>query len=603
MKSFSAALSLLSAKERRDGVWLLPLICVRGFADMIGVAIIFPFLKVITEPELVETNTYLAWAYSAFGFETIDVFVSALGLALIAVTILVALFKLFTNYIVLRWLELRVHAISSRLLTAYLRQPYEMLLRRHSSELVTLMMSETTRIVKEVYQPLADALISTVTLVFIVGLLVVVDPTITFFAILTLSIVYATVVLLVRRLSSRLGTTVLEMNRQRYRFATDSLTGAKQIRLLNREATMLQSYRGASKQFAEALATSRIVRTAPRFLVEGIMIGAGILLCLILLARNGGVSGTAVSETLPLLGLFAIAGFRMIPAFQKGYLSIVSLRLANAALDAVVNEFKDSAAFPALAKEPAEPLRFNRNIELRSLSYAYPGASAPSLCGLSLIIPAGSSVGIVGETGAGKSTLMDTLLGLLLPTEGQLLIDDAPLDHEMIRRWRANVGYVPQDIFLSDASIAENIAFGVPKDKIDGTRVREAARLAQIEQFIEKELPERFDTLIGERGVRLSGGQRQRISIARALYTEPEVIAFDEATSALDNATEASVMEEISRLAGSRTLIMVAHRLTTVRNCDMIVTLNGGRIEKVGTYDDLVGGHNSTLAPTAIMEG
>jgi ABC-type multidrug transport system fused ATPase/permease subunit len=596
MENLRLALSLLSAEERRSGTLLLPLICLRGFADMLGVAMVFPFLKVLSEPSLISSNEYLAWAYRLGGFRSADGFVVFLGAALILVIVLTSAFKIATTYVINRWLDLRNHTLSKALLESYLRQPYEFILHRHSSDLFTTMLAEVNRIVMDVYKPLADVIVAFFTLLFMAGLLFVVDPAVTILAIVTLGLLYCVMFFVVRRMSSRYGVALLENNRLRQRFAWEALAGGKQVRLLNRERALVEVYEPASKALAETNAKSRLVRQAPRYIVESATIGGGIILCLLMISRYGGVGNDAISTTLPVLGIFVLAGYRMIPAFQNGYLSIVSLRLAGPSIRAVQKDLSSVALLPELPRGNVAPLRFREKIELRNVCYTYPGASAPSLKNVNLTIPSGASVGIVGETGAGKSTIMDIILGLIVPTEGEMMIDGRKLDHEQVRAWRANVGYVSQDIFLSDATVAQNIAFGLPDDEIDQGRVREVARMAQIEDVILSKLPEGFDTEIGERGVRLSGGQRQRISIARALYTEPEVLALDEATSALDKTTEALVMDEISRLPGTRTIIMVAHRLSTVRECDMIVTLEDGEVKSIGTWADLLKSDEAIVA-------
>lgn len=599
MMNFPSAIALLSKDERKSALRLAPLIILRGFADMLGVAMIFPFLKILGTPELVDTNPYLSRVYGIGLFSSPESFVIAIGIAFILVLILTAALKVLTVYAVSRWLEERKYSISTRLLTVYLSQPYDFTLGRHSSELATNMLAETARVVSEVFRSISDIMLSVVTIVFMVTMLLVVDPTMTLLAIAVFSIIYAVLYLGVRRAMTRLGATILATNRMCYRVALEALAGGKQVRLLNRERSLLDSYRAAALRFARANATARIVRQVPRFVIELAAIGGIVIVTLVLMVRSGGAGSQGIASMLPVMGVFALALYRMLPAFQSGYAAIVSLRLSGAATEALRADLAHLPRLPALPEGRIEVLRFRESIALRGVGYTYPNASTPSLAKIDLRIPAGSSVGIVGHTGAGKTTLMDLILGLIEPSEGELLIDGKKLDHDQLRSWRANVGYVPQDIFLSDSSIAQNIAFGVPDDEIDEAQVRKAARMAQIEDFILNELPDGFETLVGERGVRLSGGQRQRISIARALYTEPEVIAFDEATSALDNDTESLVMGEIAKLVGQRTLIMVAHRLTTVRDCDMIVTLECGKVKSIGTYADLVKSDETLLSVVA----
>lgn len=555
---------------------------------MAGVALVFPFLNIIGNPEVIETNKYLSRVYDFGGFQSSTSFVVFIGIAFVIVLIATAALKIATVYTVNFWLEARSHSLSSRLLSCYMRRPYEFTLGRHTSTLATNMLSEVPRIIVEVFKPMSDATVAAVTLLFLVGMLLAVDPAVTLLVIAVLGGLYGLLYLGIRVLASRLGTTLVETNRERYRIAWEALAGGKQVRLLNRERSLVEAFKEPSFLMAITAAKSRLLRQSPRYVIEVVAIGGTIILVLSLLGRSGGIGSEALTEILPTLGLFVLAGYRMMPALQNGYLSVVSLRVGRAALDTLLEDLEGADDLPPLPASVIPPLRFEQTIELRDVSYCYPGTDTPSLNDINLIIPAGTSVGIIGPTGAGKSTLMDLLLGLIVPSSGEFLIDGKSLDLELTRQWRANVGYVPQDIFLSDATIAQNIAFGVPDTERDFERVRSAAQMAQIDTFITTELSESYDTIVGERGVRLSGGQRQRISIARALYTQPQVIAFDEATSALDNRTETLVMDEISKLAGARTLIMVAHRLTTVRNCDTIITLDGGTLANVGTFSEVV---------------
>ena len=587
MKNLATAFSILTDQERRTALWILPLIVLNGLADMIGVALIFPFLKVLEEPGIVESNPYLAMLRDMSGARTPEGFVMLLGIAFCSILVATAALKIVTVYIANRWLEGRIHSLSRRLLAAYLRQPYEFMLQRNSGELVANMLSETARVVSQVFRAFSEFVMSAVTFLFMVTLLLFVSPSVTLMALGTFAVFYAALLLGVRGMTARLGARILSTNRTRHRLAWEALAGAKQVRLLNRERALIERYTPVSAEFARANATSNTMRMAPRHLIESIVIGGTILLTIALMMR-GGLNGDAMASIVPTLGVFALATFRMMPAFQRGYNASVSLRLSGDSTRSILEDLQSAAGLPDLPRTWVEPLRLRTRIEFDGVSYRYPEAESDGLTDIDLVIEAGMSVGIVGRTGSGKTTLMDLILGLLEPTAGEMRIDGRTLTPTEVRAWRANVGYVQQDVFLSDATIAENIAFGVPRDEIDGVRMRAAARAAQIDDYITDSLPEGYDTHVGEGGVRLSGGQRQRISIARALYPDPQVVVFDEATSALDSETETQLMEAISALAGSRTLIMVAHRHTTIRDCDLIVMLEGGRIVSTGDHEELL---------------
>jgi ATP-binding cassette subfamily C protein len=292
------------------------------------------------------------------------------------------------------------------------------------------------------------------------------------------------------------------------------------------------------------------------------------------------VKGRDFSDILPNLGVMALAGYRLLPSLQLLYSQLTQISSMRHALDEVYDEFVAAETDASVSRRPgseylaaAEPLYCNDAITLRDVSFRYPSKSRPALDGLCLIIPKNSSVGVIGPTGSGKSTLVDLLLGLYQPTAGEILIDGRPLTPAVVPVWQASIGYVPQDIFLIDDTIARNVAFGLPNDKIDSARLREACDVAQLLEFIEAELPDGFDTNVGERGIRLSGGQRQRIGLARALYHRPSLLILDEATSALDVATEAKLLDALRSLAGKLTMVVAAHRFSAIANCDQLIDL------------------------------
>jgi ABC-type multidrug transport system fused ATPase/permease subunit len=369
--------------------------------------------------------------------------------------------------------------------------------------------------------------------------------------------------------------------------AWEALRGVKQLQLLGRERSYLEQFSKPSLEYARATTGTATLRLLPRFALEALAFSGIVLLTLVLVARSGGASAASFGEVLPVLGLFAIAGYRLMPAFQNIYSAVAGLRIGAPAVDVVREGLQLAESAPKLPARQPTPLGLREEIEVRGVTFTYPGIDAPNLVNASFTVRRGTRLGIVGPTGSGKSTLTDLLLGMLEPDAGQILVDGVPLTRDNVRAWRATVGYVPQQVFITAGDITANIAMGVPAEEVSQERLLAAARLAQIQSFILDELPKGFQTYVGEGGVKLSGGQRQRLGIARALYTEPDVIVFDEATSALDNLTERQLMAEIDALSGAKTIIMVAHRLSTVRDCDTIVVLDKGRIVGVGTYDEL----------------
>jgi ATP-binding cassette subfamily C protein len=305
-----------------------------------------------------------------------------------------------------------------------------------------------------------------------------------------------------------------------------------------------------------------------------------------------------IQQVIPMLGLYAFAGYRLMPALQSAFTGLASARFNIAALEKIHDDLQwqpqttSHVSTNGTRDSDNELLTLDDRLVMDQVSFTYPGADEPAIKGLSLEVPARTTVGFVGKTGSGKTTTVDLILGLLRPQEGTVSVDGTPLTESNLRHWRQDIGYVPQDIYLSDDTVMGNIAFGVPDQEINMDAVRDAAKRAHILEFVENDLPSRWDTLVGERGVKLSGGQRQRIGIARALYHNPSVLVFDEATSALDQATEASVMEAIYGLEGEHTMLMIAHRLSTVKRADNIVMLDKGRKIVEGNYNNLAHEHD-----------
>jgi ABC-type multidrug transport system fused ATPase/permease subunit len=356
-----------------------------------------------------------------------------------------------------------------------------------------------------------------------------------------------------------------------------------------------------ARTLARRQISAGLMSQLPSFAIQGLLFGGMILTLLYLMARHGGFQ-----EALPVAALYAFAGYRLMPAVQAIYRDISQLRFSEAALDSLCTDFASLQTEAPRARPKGDDgredrLPLERELELRDVSYGYPNAARPALHQLSLTIQAFSTVGIVGSTGSGKTTTVDLVLGLLRPREGSILADDVEITDERVRAWQRSLGYVPQQIFLADETVAGNIAFGLPAREIDRAAVERAARIANLHDFVIGELPDGYETKVGERGVRLSGGQRQRIGIARALYHDPDVLILDEATSALDNLTEQAVMEAVHRLGSRKTIVLIAHRLTTVRNCDCIYLLEQGRLMASGPYEELIAKNDRFRAMAEVL--
>ena len=445
-------------------------------------------------------------------------------------------------------------------------------------------LSECDRIVIFALLPALKILAQSVSLLFLIGLLLVISPGVALSAAFGIGGAYTLIFLFARRQLTRFGQRQVQANSNRYQVAQEAFGGIKDVKLLGLEPGYSSRYEAPARRYVEAMAMGQIISELPRFLLEAIAFGGLVLIILGLLI----LQEARLADVLPMLGVFGFAVLKILPSIQQIYHALTQIRFAAPMLAKLHAELLEAPPLAAPALSPVAPMPFTRSLVLEDLRFAYPAASRVALEGLSLIIPARSTVGFVGGTGAGKTTVIDLVLGLLAPDAGRIMVDDIPLGPHNMRAWQNAIGYVPQQIFLTDDSVAANIAFGIPLEARDVAAVERAARLAELHDFVIRDLPQGYETEVGERGVRLSGGQRQRIGIARALYYDPAVLILDEATSALDNLTERAVMDAVTNLAHAKTIIMIAHRLTTVRACDTIFLMEDGRLAAQGTFDKLV---------------
>ncbi|MDX1566113.1 MAG: ABC transporter ATP-binding protein, partial [Phycisphaeraceae bacterium] len=475
--------------------------------------------------------------------------------------------------------------------SVYLRQPYEFFLKEHSGTMSTKILAESAQVVGQFFIPAANFITGLLTTVAVVSVVIAVDPVVALLALIILGGIYGVTYGLSRMALRRLGQTRLAANKQRFRFVNEALAAAKEIKLLGREVSYVARFEKPSVVMARTGVKSALISHIPQYVVQSIAFGGIIVLCLVLLSSEKLSSGTALGGILPTLGVFAFAGQKLLPELGKLYQGLGKIQFGRAAVESVYKDLFEKAAAKLPPRRMPAKLGLEDSLRLMGVSYQYPNAESAGVKDVSLEICAGERIGIVGSTGAGKTTLADLILGLLPPTEGRIFVDGTPITEENLRAWQQSVGYVPQDIFLTDSSISENIALGVPPKEIDEPRVRRAAEIAQIDVFIREELPNGYATTIGERGVRVSGGQRQRIGIARALYHDADLVVFDEATSALDNLTEREVMAAIDALPGDKTVLMIAHRLSTVRRCDRIIVLDRGKLVGFDTWDSLMAGN------------
>lgn len=574
---------LMDTRERRRFFLLMPAVTAMALMQVVGIASILPFLALVTDPSVVETNQYLSLIYDRLGFQDINGFLVFTGLAALVVLLLSNALTAFTEYLLLRFAWNLNHTLSVRMLREYLSKPYVFFLDQNTAGLATNLLSEVKQAVSGFIIALLHLVSRSIVTLFILGLLAALYPALALLTFGFLGAAYAITFLSVRRGMAEAGKLRSRSDRARYKAASEALSGIKDIKILGREEPFLKRYQRHSRAYTRQMARQQVIALIPRYAFETIAFGGMLIIVLVLLLR-----GSGVQEIVPTLGVFAIATLRLLPALQSLFSAVTNLRFSVPSIDILHHDIRGTDFHSPVSASAPEPLHLRDQLTLRRVDFSYPTARARVLEDFSLTVRANTSVGIVGATGSGKTTTVDILLGLLHPASGALEVDGVPVDDENRRAWQQNLGYVPQQIYLADDTIAANIAFGVQERDIDLKAVERAARMASIHDFIETELPEGYDTVVGERGVRLSGGQRQRLGIARALYHDPEVLVFDEATSALDGVTEESIFRAVSQLGKSKTIIMIAHRMTTVRECDVIYLLDKGKVIDSGSFDDLL---------------
>ncbi|MHA3082697.1 ABC transporter ATP-binding protein [Acinetobacter sp. ANC 5383] len=557
----------LTQLEKRKFVIVLILTILMAFLETLGVISIMPFLAVLSSPSIIQNDQKFHYFYEFLNATSYTNFIIKLGLVSMALIILSAIFKVIHSYGTSRFVSLQRHYLSTRLLSIYLKQDYEFFIQKNSSELTKNILSQIDQLVDNIIQPIMIIISYGLVIFAMIMLIFMHNPYMAITAFILFFMVYVLIYLGVRKFLGRIGQEFHYANSERYKACNEVLGGIKDVKINHADQGYLKHFQEQSRIFARHLAANQTVGNIPLLLVEAMGYCAIIGLAIGLVLNNQNIS-----TILPSLGLFGFAAYRMLPAAQNIYRAISSMRFS---LDSA-NKILDDLYLPTQLdqKQGHLQLKFNHQIELRNVSYAYPSDPRKNVLEkFSLVIPCKSSIGIIGKSGSGKSTLMDILLGLLEPQQGELLVDGIVINKTNVHSWQSLVGYIPQFIYLADDTIAQNIAFGVPKDNINMNAVIKAAKAAQIHEFIVNNLKDGYDTSVGECGVMLSGGQRQRVGIARALYKNPQVLFMDEATSALDVETEKAVNDAIQSLNGEITLVIIAHRKSAVEKCEQILSL------------------------------
>ena len=576
--------ALLSKEQSKQFYILQMLVIIMAFTELLGIASIAPFMALVGDINIIETNRFLIQLYRISGLTNPTDFLFYSGIAVLLMLALSTVISMFTIWR-LSIFGARVGTeIADRLYAFYMQQDWQFHANGSSAQLTKQVTTEATRISIGIVQPLMQMNAKMMLAVVISISVIAYDPMVAIIGLAIFSIAYLILYRLVRQKLFANGHILSLIATDRFRMMNEGFGGIKDVLLLNRSHDFVERFQQSGKVFAQAEGTNIALSQVPRYFIELIAFGAMISLVLLLINLHTGNLG----EVLPILAFYALAAFKLLPALQQIYSNISQIKGNTAALEAVKEDlqqsFNDEKAFKA--QTDASSLELHHAITLRDLHFSYPNKVISAVDGISLDIPVNSVIGIVGSSGSGKTTLIDILLGLLTPQSGSIYIDKKLITPDNKRAWQNLLGFVPQSIFLSEGSIAENIAFGLPAHDIDMVQIQNVVSLAHLTELV-AELPHGVHTTVGERGVQLSGGQRQRIGIARALYHKAEVLVFDEATSALDGITEKIVMDAIHEFSGKKTIIMVAHRLKTVEKCNLIYFMEKGKIIDQGTYQQL----------------
>lgn len=553
-----------------------------AFFEVVGIASILPFMQLAADPDSIHTNPWLEWAYNSMGFSSERSMLITTGIAMIALITVSNLFSAFTVWLQQKYSWAIAHNLSVRLLGVHVNQPYQYFLSSSISNLKSDLVFEVSRITSGVITPLNELISRLVVILVIFLLLVFVNPFIAFALVSVLGGAYILIYLARQRYLNRLGEERILANQVRFKNLDDLLNGIKTIRVFQAQDYFFSRFESASERFSDIMPRVLFISASPKYVIEILAFGSILAIALYLI-----INGDGLQAALPILSLYAVAGYRLLPSLQKAFGALAKLRHNFHVVDIVYKNFKNKNN-QITEKQNINPIEFKQSIKLKDIVFKYSNTPKPLIENLSLTIAKGSTVAFVGSTGSGKTTVTDLLVGLLFANAGQVLVDETSITEANAEAWRHKIAYVPQEVFLFDDTIEKNIAIGTDNEGINPNKLKKATQVADIYSFITQELPMGFQTTVGERGVRLSGGQKQRLGLARALYKTPELLVLDEATSALDGITEKNVIEALKQLAADLTIVLIAHRLSTVRHADQIFLLDGGNLVATGTYEELL---------------
>ena len=576
-KIYKKVMKLLDARQKRQMVGIVIMMLIGGVLESVGIALIAPVMKVVVDPEEIQKSKALSFIYNLFNFTSPTQLAALIMVMLILVFVVKNVFLYFMNVVQLRFVYTNQFATSRRMMINFMQRPYEYYLNADTSVIQRNITSDVNNMYGLILSSL-QLISEIIVFICLVAILISQDAEMTITIAALLVVVLLVIKYFIKPVMTKAGQENQDYYSGLYKWIDESVTGIKEIKIANKENYFINGYADCGAGYVNAVQKYNLYNSTPRLLIETIAIAGMVGYMLVVMAR-----GTSLTQLLPQLTVLAAAAARLLPsanrinnyltsiAYFEPFLMNVSDNLQMEIHDGSISYNSDDYR----KKKEVEKLPVLKSINLDKISYKYPGTDKLILDNADMEIPVGKSVGIVGTSGAGKTTIVDVMLGLLKPVSGHIYADGVDV-MEHYPQWLKNIGYIPQTIFMIDSTIRKNVAFGYADDEIDDNKVWQALKEASLDEFV-RSLPEGLDTKIGERGIRLSGGQRQRIGIARALFEDPEVLVLDEATSALDNETEAAIMDSINRLHGRKTLVIIAHRLQTIEKCDMVYSINDGK--------------------------
>jgi len=570
------------SKRRRKQFWLLLiLMIIASLSEIISVGAVLPFLGILTAPEQVYQHPFMQPIIQILELTEPSQLILPLTIFFIIAALLAGSIRLTLLYVMTRLSFATGADLSISIYRRTLYQEYAVHVSRNSSEVINTIITKTDVAISGILTPTLTFISSIILLIGIMGALFAINISVALSAFIGFGLLYWLVVRYTKDQLKDNSQIIADQSTQMIKSLQEGLGGIRDLLIDGTQQFYCQLYRSADLPLRRASGNNHFISGSPKFIMEAIGMTLIAGLAYVMTQQEGGMV-TAI----PVLGALALGAQRLLPALQQSYNAYSTIKGASASFADVLN-LLDQPLSEYADQLPAKPIPFEKEIKLTNLNFRYKEDSPWVLKNINFSLEKGARIGFIGVTGSGKSTLLDIIMGLLPPTNGELIIDQQPIDNQNRRAWQVHIAHVPQNIFLSDSSIEENIAFGIAKEQIDHQRVKKAAQQAQISELIEQ-WKEGYQTFVGERGIRLSGGQRQRIGIARALYKKANVLIFDEATSALDNETEREVMEAIEALGKEVTVLIIAHRLTTLKECDKIVKLDKNHAVHIGSYQEMI---------------